>query len=153
MVAGASVTAGAVAGLLAAGVLAAGVLAAGGLALGAGVGVAVPGEVTDAGPPTMVRVTLVVEEKSPASFTKEAASTASASAATTATAMIGAFQFEDAARRVRAAAPQRRHQSWSGCSGEPQRGQMSTSAPGTVAPADRPVWGSGGAEAPLTRPP
>jgi hypothetical protein len=142
-----------VAGLLAAGVLAAGVLAAGGLALGAGAGVAVPGEVTEAGPPTMVRVTLVVEEKPPPSLTKEAASTASASAATTATAMIGAFQFEDAARRVRAAAPQRRHQSWSGCSGEPQSGQRSTSAPGTVAPADRPVWGSGGADAPLTRPP
>jgi hypothetical protein len=49
--------------------------------------------------------------------------------------MIGAFQRGDAATRVRAAAPQRRHHSWSRRSGAPHSGQQSTSAPGTAAPA------------------
>ncbi len=55
-----------------------------------------------------------MEAKFPASAIREAASTPSDSVATTATAMIGAFQLEDVARRVRAAAPQRRHHSCSG---------------------------------------
>ena len=80
------------------------------MVLGAGVVVAVPGEVTAAGLVTVV-VTLVVEEEPPASLTRATASTPSDSVATTASAMIGAFQFEEAARRVRAAAPQRRHHS------------------------------------------
>jgi hypothetical protein len=139
-----------------AGALAAGALAAGGVALGAGVSVAAPGEVTKAGVVTVRAMWILVEPEFPASLTKAAASTASESAHTTATEMIGAFQFGDAARRVRAAAPQRRHQSWSVCSGAPHSGHESTWAPAPVAPAapvDRPICGSGGAEAPLTRSP
>jgi hypothetical protein len=83
------------------------------VALGAGGVVAVPGEVTKAGPVTDDATGVVGEPESTASLTRAAASTASESPATTATAIIGAFEFDDAARRVRAAAPQRRHQSWS----------------------------------------
>jgi hypothetical protein len=67
-------------GATATGVLGLRAVAAGVVVLGAGGVVAVPGEVTEAGPVTDAT----------------------------------AFEFEDAARRVRAAAPQRRHQSWSG---------------------------------------
>jgi hypothetical protein len=75
-------------------------------------------------------VTVVVagdagEPESPASLTRAAAITPSDSAATTASAMIGAFQLGDVARRVRAAAPQRRHHSWSEASGAPHSGQAS----------------------------
>jgi hypothetical protein len=49
--------------------------------------------------------------ESPASFTSAAARMPSARAATTANATIGAFHPGAAARRVRAAAPQRRHHS------------------------------------------
>jgi ABC-type dipeptide/oligopeptide/nickel transport system permease subunit len=49
--------------------------------------------------------------ESPASFTSAAASTPSASATMTQMIAIGVFQFGVAARRVRAAAPQRRHHS------------------------------------------
>ncbi len=66
--------------------------------------------------------------ESPASFTSAAARTASARAATTATATIGAFQPGAAARRVRAAAPQCRHHSWSPASGAPHSGQASWNA-------------------------
>jgi hypothetical protein len=55
-----------------------------------------------------------LDPESPASFTRAAPSTPSASTATIAKAMIGAFQLEDIASRVRAAAPHRRHHSWSG---------------------------------------
>jgi hypothetical protein len=68
----------------------------------------------------------------PASLTSAAASTPSASTATTAIATIGAFQFGVAASRVRAAAPQRRHQSWSGPSGVAQSGQASLAGDGVA---------------------
>src|SRR5437016_4767688 len=71
----------------------------------------------------------------PASLTRAAASTPSDSVATTAIAMIGALQFGDVARRVRAAAPQRRHHSCSGRSGAPHSGQESPTEPGTATPA------------------
>jgi hypothetical protein len=61
----------------------------------------------------------------PASFTKAAASTPSESTTTTTAATSGAFQLGEAARRVRAAAPQFRHHSCSGCRGAPQSGQLS----------------------------
>jgi hypothetical protein len=66
--------------------------------------------------------------ESPASFTSAAASTPSESTATAIAPSRGAFQFGDAARRVRAAAPQRRHHSCSGCSGAPHRGHVSPGA-------------------------
>lgn len=56
-------------------------------------------------------VRAAVEDCFSASFTSAAASTASDSAMTRAAAMIGVRHFAGAARRVRAAAPQRRHQS------------------------------------------
>jgi hypothetical protein len=93
----------------------------------------------------------VVEPEFPASLTRAAASTPSESTATITTATIGAFQFEDAARRVRAAAPQRRHHSCSGSSGAPQSGQGSTAEAGVVTPP--PVESVGGGAATLTRPP
>jgi len=62
---------------------------------------------------------------SPASFTSAAASTPSESTATTIAPSSGVRQFGDAASRVRAAAPQRRHHSCSGCSGAPHSGQLS----------------------------
>jgi hypothetical protein len=91
-----------------------GVLAPGVVVLGALVpGVAVVG-VTAAGLVTVLVAGVVVVSKLPASFSRAAVSTPSDSAATTAIAIIGAFQLEDVARRVRAAAPQRRHHSCSG---------------------------------------
>ena len=69
--------------------------------------VAVPALVT-----TLTAVVLVLEF--PASEISETASTASESATTIPTAMIGPFQLEDIASLVRAAAPQRRHHSCSG---------------------------------------
>ena len=148
VVTGPSATGGAVTGVLAPGVVALGVVA-----LGAGVVVAVPGEVTEAGRVTDVATALAGEPEFPASLTRAAASTASANAATTATATIGAFQFEEDATRVRAAAPQRRHHSWSGWSGAPHIGQESSADAGTVGATapEGPLSGSG-AEAPLTPP-
>jgi hypothetical protein len=96
-----------------------GVVAAPGTAV---VGVAAAGRVT---------VVVAVAEDDldpPASFTSAAASTAAARAATTAIVAIGAFQLGVAARRVRAAAPQRRHQSCSGLSGVPHSGHASPPA-------------------------
>jgi hypothetical protein len=63
-----------------------------------------------------------LEPESPASFTSAAASTASASSATAASSTTSTFQRGDAASRVRAAAPQCRHQSWAGSSGLLQSG-------------------------------
>gem|GEM_PF-2337828 len=67
----------------------------------------------------------------PARSISAAASTPSASASTAANTPIGPFQLGDAARRVRAAAPQFRHQACSGCNGAPQRGQASPAGGGT----------------------
>ena len=91
--------------------------------------------------------------------TSAAASTAERRAATTitASAMIGAFQLGVAARRVRAAAPQRRHHSCSGC--QRRAAQRAGFAPpaaaaltppagaGAVGPRDRRSAGRDGAPA------
>lgn len=77
----------------------------------------------------VVVVAAALDPESPASLTSAAASTPSASKAITAIVAIGVFQLGVAASRVRAAAPQRRHQSWSGFSGAPHSGQAS--GPGT----------------------
>ncbi len=58
----------------------------------------------------------------PASLMSAAASTPIASAMTIASAITGVFHAGDAARRVRAAAPQRRHHSCSGASEAPHNG-------------------------------
>ena len=68
-----------------------------------------------------------------ASLTNEAARTPSDSVATIARATIGAFRLEVGAKRVRAGAPQRRHQSCSSASGAPHSGQPSPEAAGVVA--------------------
>jgi hypothetical protein len=65
------------------------------------------------------------DESPAASLTSAAASTPSDSATSTASVVVRPFQLGDAARRVRAAAPQCRHHSCSGCSGAPQRGHAS----------------------------
>src|SRR5262249_58567701 len=83
---------------------------------------------------------------SPASATSAATSAPSASAPTIATTVNGAFQFGAAARRVRAAAPQRRHHSCSGASGAPHSGQPSV----TGRAADAAGAGGGGAPTALT---
>jgi hypothetical protein len=97
---------------------------------------------------TVVVAGLADELEPPASFTSAAASTPSASAAMAASVAIGIFQLGVAARRVRAAAPQFRHHSCSGCSGEPHSGQASlpgtragtaTRDPPTAAPGASPV--------------
>ncbi len=88
-------------------------------------------------------IALVVPEP-PLSLTSAAASTPSASAAVTAIAMIGAFQFVGAARRVRAAAPQFRHHSCAGSSGAPHNGQAaSTGGPALGADVVDVVGGGG----------
>jgi len=100
-----------------------------------------------AGLVTVIVVGVVVEcSEPPASFTSAAASTPSASATTTASAITGVFQAGDAARRVRAAAPQRRHHSCSGASGAPHSGHAS-SAGGVAAVGT----GAEGGAATLTR--
>jgi hypothetical protein len=102
-------------------------------------GTAVVGAATAAGAVVTVVVAgaAVVEVlEPPASVTSAAASTPSDSAARTASTRTGAFQAGDAARRVRAAAPQRRHHSCSGSSGAPHSGHISRvgSASAVVAP-------------------
>ena len=97
-----AVLAGAV--VVAPGSTAPGVLVAGAAAVG------VNGVLALAGP-VVVIVVVAVELEPPASLTSAAASTPRASAAVTAIAVTGAFQLGVAERRVRAAAPQRRHQS------------------------------------------
>jgi hypothetical protein len=99
-----------------------GVLVAGGVALG--VWVAAAGLVT------VVVGAAALEPEPPASFTSAAARTPSDNTATTSATSSGARQLGEAARRVRAAAPQRRHQSCSGCSGAPQSGQASPATAG-----------------------
>jgi hypothetical protein len=102
-------------GLGVVGVAAPGCVTVGAPALGAlgalGTGVAVVGATATGGAVTVVGVGVVVESKFPPSSTSAAASTPSDNVATTAIATIGALQLEDVARRVRAAAPQRRHHS------------------------------------------
>ena len=100
------------------------------------VGVTAAGEVV-----TVVVVAGAVEP--PASLTRAAASTPSDSATTTASVATGPFQLGDAARRVRAAAPQRRHHSCSGCSGAPQSGQASPAGAGGGGAAGVPAPGGG----------
>ena len=68
-------------------------------------------ELAGAGVMTVLVIVAGLAPESPASLTREAASTPSASTITTARAAAGGPQLGDAARRVRAAAPQRRHQS------------------------------------------
>ena len=83
-------------------------------------------------------VTVVVEGavvevlEPPASVTSAAASTPSDSAARAASARTGAFQAGDAARRVRAAAPQRRHHSCSISSGALHSGHISRAGAGAT---------------------
>ena len=69
-----------------------------------------------------------------ASLTSEAARTPSDSVATIARAAIGAFRLGGGPRRVRAAAPQRRHHSCSSASNVPHSGQLSLEA--TAGPVD-----------------
>jgi hypothetical protein len=121
-----------VAGVLVLGVLVAGVLVLGMLVVGTlvpGVVVLVAGGIVAAGVVVIVlTIAVVVESESPVSFTMAAASTPSDSATTLASTAIGIFQLGVAARRVRAAAPQFRHHSCSGCSGAPHSGQASLAA-------------------------
>jgi hypothetical protein len=147
-------------GTLVAGVVVPGVLAPGTVVVGVLVpgtvapGVAAPGVVVVAvgivatgGVSTVLVTASVVElEESPTSLTTAAASTPRDSAVITASVTIGAFQVGDPARRVRAAAPQRKHHSCSGCSGAPHSGHVSLTDGGAAV-----VAGAGGAET-LTRP-
>ena len=64
---------------------------------------------------------------------KAKASASPASSTTTATSAIGARQFGVGARRVRAGAPHSRHQSCSGATLAPQRGQRSGTGWGPAA--------------------
>jgi len=69
----------------------------------------------------------------PASVTSAAASTPSDSTTTATSATTSAFHFGCAARRVRAAAPQRRHQLCSCFSGAPHSGHASSRVPAACA--------------------
>lgn len=109
-------------------------------AVTAGAAGVVTAGVVAAGPAIVVVTGAGAELESPASLTSAAASTPSASTATTEMTAIGAFQLGVAASRVRAAAPQRRHQSCSGLSGVPHSGQASV-------PGAR--WGATGCASPL----
>ena len=82
------------------------------------------------------------EPEPPASLTSAAASTASATAATTASRIAGAFQLGEAASCVRAAVPQRRHQSCAGPSEPPHSGHTSPAGvdAATLAPSDSGDW-------------
>jgi hypothetical protein len=113
-------------GVVAAGTVAAGVVAPPGATA---VVVGVTGVLATGAATVVVVVGAALDPEPPASLTSAAASTPSASTAITAIAAIGPFQLGVAASRVRAAAPQRRHQSWSGFSGAPHNGQAS--GPGT----------------------
>jgi hypothetical protein len=95
-------------------------------------------------------VTVLVEL--PASETSAAAITPSERAMTIAITAIGFFQFGDAARRVRAAAPQRTHHSCSGCSGAPQSGHASPGAGVGDAGGDGAAVPGGGGAATLMSP-
>lgn len=99
------------------------------------VGAVVVGVTVTAGIVTVVVAGPAFALEFPASDTSEAASTPSASSATAATPITGAVQRGDAASRVRAAPPQRRHQSCSGASGAPHSGQASAAWAGSGWPA------------------
>jgi hypothetical protein len=133
-------------GVVVPGVVVPGVLVAGALAPGIVV-VGATGTLA-AGAVVIVVVAVLAEPDPSASLTNAAASTPSASAATTASDAIGAFQLGVAARRVRAAAPQAMHQSWSGCRAVPQSGHASLTLArgGTAAPDElaAPAPASGG---------
>jgi hypothetical protein len=126
-----------VAGVLALGVLVVGMLTPGVVVLDAG-GIAVVGAVV-----IVLTIAVVVEPESPVSCTTAAASTPSDSAATLASTAIGIFQLGVAARRVRAAAPQFRHHSCSGCSGAPHSGQASPAVVRVGVPAGAPPGATG----------
>ena len=135
---------GVVAGRLVLGVLApgtAGVVVVGTVAVGTvAVGVT-------AGLVTVIVVGTVVEcPEPPASLTSAAASTPSASATITASAITGVFQEGDAASRVRAAAPQCRHHSCSGASAAPHSGHAWSAGGGAAVGT-----GAEGGAATLTR--
>ncbi len=105
-------------GIVTPGIVTPGVVAPGVAVVGGVMGVAAAGVVT-------VVVTGGLEPDPSASLTSAAARTPSASAAMTASEAIGAFQLGVAASRVRAAAPQFRHQSCLGSSGAPHSGHAS----------------------------
>jgi hypothetical protein len=113
------------------------------------VGVVAPAEalgevrLAGAGVVTVLVIAAGLAPESPASFTSAAASTPTASTTTAARAAAGAPQLGDPAKRVRAAAPQCRHQSCSRCRAEPHTGHDSGAAS-----AERGAWleaGGGGA--------
>jgi hypothetical protein len=85
-------------------------------------------ELAGAGAVTVLVIAAGLAPESPASLTREAASTPSASTTMAAREAAGAPQLGEPARRVRAAAPQRRHQSCSLCSAELHSGQVSAAA-------------------------
>ena len=118
-------------GVVVPGVVAPGVVVPGVVAPGVVVpGVVVPGVVVPAALGAVITV-VAAGGAGPgprASFTSAAARTPSSSAATTIATASGAFQLGVADRRVWAAAPQYRHQSWSVCSGEPHSGHASEGA-------------------------
>ncbi len=136
------------------GVLVPGASAPGAVVVGV-VGALVPGAVGAVAPVAGVVTVLVMvvggsASDPPASFTKEAASTPNASTITAASPISGPRQLGVEARRVRAAAPQCRHQSWLLPSGEPHNGHSSVArggAPvcagaGETAAALTPAWTS-----------
>jgi hypothetical protein len=122
---------------------AAGAAVAGAAAVVVGVAVGVTGAGGAAAAAVVtVRVTWVlVGVELPARSTSAAVRTPSESATTATIPAIGARQFGVAASRVRAAAPQCRHHSCSGCSGLPQSGQASllSKRSGLALAADRPA--------------
>jgi hypothetical protein len=126
-------------GAVAVGCVAVGVVAAGVVVVPVGVAVVPAGGVvatelvtaggawTGGGTPSAgagAEVVAVAGGASRVSWTKATASAAPASTTTIASSAAGMRQFGDGARRVRAGAPHSTHQSWSGCSGAPQRGQL-----------------------------
>jgi hypothetical protein len=123
------------------------------VALGAVVpapGTVLPGALADPGVVTagaatagvvtvLVTATVLVEpSESPASETSAAVNAPRESTITAANAITGARQLGVAASRVRAAAPQRRHHSWSAPKAPPHSGQLSaTGLPGAFPGAIR----------------
>lgn len=104
-------------------VLVGAVAVVGTVAVVAGFGAAAAGAVT-------VVVVAGARAEPPARSTSAAAITPRASATTAANAPIGRFQLGACASRVRAAAPQRKHQDCSVCSGAPHTGHASPVAAG-----------------------
>jgi hypothetical protein len=105
----------------------------------AGVGVVTAGAATAGVVTVLVTATVLVEPSgSPASETSAAVSAPRESTITVANAITGARQLGVAASRVRAAAPQRRHHSWSAPNAPPHSGQLSaTGLPGAFPGAIR----------------